>query len=43
MPGLDQMLVEQKLPIRPGVKPVRQALKRMTREVMVLVQEELKK
>lgn len=43
MPGIDRTLVEHKLPTRSGVKPIRQAPRRITGEVVTLVQEEIQK
>ncbi|KAI4370245.1 hypothetical protein MLD38_018615 [Melastoma candidum] len=43
MPGLDRRLVEHKLPIKTGFKPVQQAPRRMTHEVTQAVFEEVKK
>ena len=43
MPGLDRTLVEHRLPIREGAKPIKQTPRRMTEEVMNLVQLKIKK
>ena len=43
MPGLDQTLVEHRLSIKEGARPIRQAPRRMTGEIMALVQQEIHK
>lgn len=43
MPGLDRELVEHRLPIKPGFKPYQLPARRMSKEVELKVQDEIKK
>ena len=43
MPGLERTLVEHRFLINEGVRPIWQALRRMTSEIMALVQQEIHK
>ncbi|KAM2135343.1 hypothetical protein ACFX1X_004269 [Malus domestica] len=43
MPGLDPTLIEHRMPIKEGFKPVKQAPRRMSKEIEEKVKEEIER